>query len=72
MPNEYPGAKRGPMKSLASRVGHDAVWVAIAGLFCIVEGAVKVTEYSPAKALRAYRARRAVDISVRGSELALR
>jgi hypothetical protein len=41
---------------IANRVGHDAVWLAIAGLFCIVEGAVKLTEISPLRLLRTGRA----------------
>lgn len=36
-----------PLHTLASRVGHDAVWLAIAGLFCVVEAAVKVSEVVP-------------------------
>jgi hypothetical protein len=40
------------VRALATRVGHDAVWLAIAGLFCVVEGAVKLTEIAPTKYLR--------------------
>lgn len=40
-----------PVRSFATRVGHDAVWLAIAGLFCVVEGAVKLTELRPGRML---------------------
>ena len=46
-----------PLKAFASRVGHDAVWIAIAGLFCVVEGAAKLTEFTPAKLIRLWQAR---------------
>jgi len=62
----------GRVRSLAVRVGHDAVWVAIAGLFCIVEGAVKLTEFAPAKTARAYPARHVSTITTPVTELALR
>ncbi len=42
----HPSGSR-PSRSLrqsASRLGQDAVWLAIAGLFCLVEGAVKLSE----------------------------
>ncbi len=31
----------------ATRIGHDAVWLLIAGLFCIVEGIIFVTDLAP-------------------------
>jgi hypothetical protein len=61
-----------PVKRVIVRVGHDAVWLAIAGLFCIVEGAVKVTEYTPLKAIRSYRARHPSAVEVPTSSLAVR
>lgn len=36
-------------RAFATRLGHDAVWVAIAGLFCVVEVAVKITEVIPGR-----------------------
>ncbi len=42
-------------RALASRLGHDALWVAIAGLFCVVEAAVKITEVIPGLRRRAVR-----------------
>ena len=35
------------VRAFATRMGHDAVWLMIAALFCVVEGAVKVTEIGP-------------------------
>jgi hypothetical protein len=51
------------MRRLATRVGHDAVWLAIAGLFCVVEGAVKLTELSPPRFMRVRRASAAATLN---------
>ncbi len=37
------------LRQLPARVGHDLIWIIIAGLFCIVEVAVLVTQYAPGK-----------------------
>lgn len=60
-----------PMKRLAVRVGHDAVWIAIAGLFCVVEGAVKLSEFTPKRVVRACRARRASETAATPSHFAV-
>lgn len=53
MATNAPGSARFRMLRLsASRLGQDAVWLAIAGLFCVVEGAVKLSELRPTRWLR--------------------
>lgn len=41
-----------PLLGLATRIGHDVVWLLIAGLFFVVEVAVLVTQFSPRRLLR--------------------
>lgn len=47
MPKQLPSPHAQLVRAFATRMGHDAVWLMIAALFCVVEGAVKVTELGP-------------------------
>lgn len=62
MPNSISSPHARLVRAFATRMGHDAVWLMIAGLFCVVEGAVKVTELGP-RFRRRRRARIGVPVS---------
>lgn len=47
MQNSPVTTPRQGLRVLATRMGHEVVWIFIAGLFCIVEGVILVTDMAP-------------------------